>query len=182
VHSTGYCPHSTPQNRPKGVGGSVVWRAACGAQKDGGAEGVGGEGGGGASVDEGARGSPGNPPVANGAILNAAPLPLPQRKITGARAFNSKPAALFASARGWPRLVVAKLTPFWHLKHFTKRGASSAACPAARADALGQLPSHRAKSGQLQDRIVVAGGRFSHPNRRQSTQLTALVNSRHRGP
>jgi hypothetical protein len=37
--------------------------------------GPGGSGGGGACVNEGAGGSPGNPPVANGAILKLAPLP-----------------------------------------------------------------------------------------------------------
>jgi hypothetical protein len=71
----------------------------CGAQKDGGAEGV---WGGGASVNEGARGSPGNPPVANGAILKLAPLP--QRKIAGIRAFGSKPAIYFASSARVARL------------------------------------------------------------------------------
>jgi hypothetical protein len=46
--------------------------------------------------------NPGNPRVANGAILKLAPLS--QRKIVGIRAFGSKPAIHFASSARLARL------------------------------------------------------------------------------
>jgi hypothetical protein len=79
-----------PQMAPKG-------QAPKGKERRWGRGGLGG----GASVNEGARGSLGNPPVANGAILKLAPLP--QRKIVGIRVFGSQPASFFAASGAGPR-------------------------------------------------------------------------------